>query len=193
MKAVDLFLIEAKDTHKEQTDSGIHLIKNFDNQEKARQIYKIHSVPRKYSKIATVKDLLLVHFNVVVFELFNGRRIPSTNYLKDDIFYVPNNMIHGVIDSSTYEVKHLFDEWNLINPIINNEDKVTTSGIIYELKKSAFELKKKYMFGEVVFSDKIKKGKKVMMETYSDYEVEFPDGKKYWLVKDAQILATYED
>ena len=102
-------------------------------------------------------------------------------------------MLHGVLDPDTLEVKHLFDDWNLIDPIVDNEDKVTDSGIVFELKKTEFQLKKDYMFGKIVFSDNIESGKKVMMADYSDYEVEFPDGKKYWLVRDSQILGTYED
>jgi len=193
MRAVTYFLIEAKDTHKEKTESGILLMANFDNQSKANQVYKIHSVPNKYKDVAKEGDLLVVHFNVVVFELYNEKRIPSKNYIQDDIFYVPDNMLHAVLDPVTFEIKHLFGEWAVVKPIIENEDKATESGIVYELKKTEEDLKKDFMRGEIVKSGIIPTGIKVMMDNYSDYNVEFPNKENFWFVLNSQIIASYED
>jgi len=193
MRAVKHFLIEAKDTHKEKTKGGLILVTNFENQDKANQVYKIHSVPNKFKDVANKGDLLLVHFNVVVFELNNGKRVPSNNHVMGDIYHVPYNMLHAVLDPVTYEVKHLFEEWNVIDPIIDNEDKKTETGIIFELKKTEFKLKQDFMYGRVIKANAVESGKKVMLTEYSDYSVEFPNGETYWLVMDSQILGEYED
>lgn len=193
IRAVNHFLIEAKDTHKKK-EGSIILIERFENQNKANQVFPVHSVSMvsDFSQNVEEGDNLIIHFNIVVHDYDqNGSKKRSKYYIKDDIFYVPENMIHGVIRKDG-EIR-MNEEWNLILPIKKEEEEKTSSGIITKLNNDKQKMKKDIMYGYIVASNRVPVGTKVVLDNHSDYEITVPNLGDHWLVKDNMILAIDED
>jgi len=189
MKSVNNFIIKASKTHKEK-DGEILLIEKFENQSKVIQYHKIESVPRQYKGVINKGDLLVVHFNILSYSLKeNSTKVNSKFYLYDDFYYVPLDIAHAVIKASGDVIT--LGDWNIITPIKESTEKTLSSGIIIPDLRSETEIKDSLMKGyvEVSNNEELSVGDKVLLNKYSDYEVEFPGGKKYWLVRNLNILA----
>ena len=189
MRAFNELLIECKDTHVTEKGS-IQLITRLDNSALAKQVFPVHSIPKKYEDRVKPGDQLIVHFNVVVKDYTNEVETPSNYHIKDDIYRVPENMIHGVMreDGSIT----MWDNCHLVIPIKRPEKK-TDSGIIYELNNNTSKMKKQIMYGYIKVSETIDVGSKIILSNYSDYEISIPGHDMLWLVQDSSIIAIDED
>ena len=193
MRSSRYFIIEAPETHKEK-EGDIILAVSFENQQKVRQFQKIVSVPDRYKGKVSNGDLLCIHFNVLRFEKKDGVKTPSPNHLKDDFYYVPDTMAHFAIrkDGSLFFIK---DDC-IVEGKIGRDEIVTDGGIILPDVRNVMEKKADEMDGYIYAKadglDDIEVGDKVHMAGYSDYEIEFPDGKKRWLVPYRSLLFKYE-
>lgn len=193
MKSSRYFIIEAEQTHKDK-EGSIYVLERFENQQKVRQFQKIVSVPERHKGLAEVGDLLCIHFNVLRYERKNGVKTLSPNHLIDDLYYVPDNMAHFILKADG-TVSFLKNDC-IVEGRIGKEEEITKSGIILPDNRHVMAKKADIMDGYIWSkSDKatdIEIGDKVCMEKYSDYEIEFPDGERRWLVPYESIMFKYE-
>lgn len=189
MRAFNELLIECKDTH--ETEKGkIKLITRLDNAGLAKQVYPVHSIPDRYKDRVNPGDSLIVHFNVVVKDYTNKVETPSQYLIKDDIYHVPENMIHGVISKDGKIT--MWDDCHLVIPI-KRPEKVTASGIVVELNNNTSKMKKQIMYGYIKVSETIAAGSKIILSNYSDYEINIPGHDTLWLVQSSSIIAIDEE
>lgn len=195
MRAVgNKFIVLAEETHEKST-GNIILLDKFDNAQKTKPISEVVSVPDKYKDVVEEGDALIYHFNVLTFKLDNGRKVPSVYCVKDNYYYVPPNMVHGVIKRDG-TIKMLGD-WNIVEPIVEQE-KVLESGIILIPDSDQLNKTHNMMDGTMLvvneeMEDSIKVGDKVLLAKHSNYSIKLPDGNEVWLVENRQILCRYED
>lgn len=188
------FIIKAEQTH-EKEDGNIVLLEKFDNASKTKPISEIVSFPTKYEDVIDEGDNLLYHFNVLTFTLKDGKKIDSDFKIKDNYYYVPENMIHALFKKDG-SVKMLGD-WNIVKPIKKKEE-VTKSGIIIALNNDEVKVSHGLLEGYIQhvndeMSDELKSGDRILMSKHSDYSFKMPDGTVMWLVENRQILCKHEE
>ena len=188
MKAKKYLLIEAENPFEDKIGS-IYLDPRFDTQEKSKQVFPIVDVPDKFKKHFEKGDRAIIHFNIVSFQIRDGKKVPSHYNFVDDVYFVPENMWHGIVKKDGSFV--MLDGWILIDPIKKPLEEVLDSGIIL-VKTDKMKIKHELMRGTIVKSCEnstaIADGEEVLLTNHSDYSVMI-DGKEYWLVKDHQIVA----
>ena len=195
MRAVKKMLVEVKNPFVEETKGGIILLEKMETTQKAVQYGTVVGVPKQFKDKVDVGDILVFHFNIVVFSIGKqGEKIPSGYYLKDDIYSVPDDMVHLVIKPDGRMI--MLGEWNLITPI-EKEEEVTESGIIVALNNNKAENRKEEMKGVIecpneYFGDSLKKGDIVVLGTFADYEVTLPDDRVMWMVYNRTILGKHD-
>lgn len=189
MKGLRYLIIEAKNPFNDKVGS-IYLDSRFETSEKAKQVFDVVTPPRKHRHLVKKGDRALIHFNIVVFMIQDGERIPSHYNFIDDLYNVPENMIHAYIKKNGDII--MVDEWILIKPIKTKTEEVLDSGIIL-LTMDKNKVKHSTMRGVVYKTSKewsvVPEGEEVILANHSDYSV-FIDDEEFWLVKDQQILST---
>lgn len=191
MRAVKRLLIEAENPHVDKIGS-IYLDPKFDNALKAKQVFPIVDAPRRYDGLWEKGDSALIHFNIVVFTLKDGKKISSHYNFYEDVYWVPNNMLHAIIKKDG-EI-NMLDGWILIKPIKKSTEKVLDSGIIL-VTTDKNKIKHSTMRGVVYKTNEkwsaVPVGAEVLLTDHSDYSVTI-NNEEFWLVKDGQILAPVE-
>ena len=194
MKGVKNFVVEATSTHIEKSGS-IHLLKRFENQGKANQFHKVVAVPKKYADIVEVGDTLCVHFNILVFDRKHGNETPSPNYLKDNLYWIPEGLAHFVMKPDG-EIKFLQDKC-LVDGTIGKEEITTDGGIILPDVRPDNVKKREMMTGTIVAKSEamwdVEIGDRVGLAKFSDYTLVFPDGTEKWLVDYSSVLFKYDE
>lgn len=188
------FIVKAGQTH-EKADGDIVLLEKFDNASKTKPISEIVSFPAKYHDTIKEGDKLLYHFNILTFTLKDGKKIDSEFKIKDNYYYVPENMIHALFrkDGSV----ELLGNWNIVEPIKKGEE-VTASGIVVALNNDEVKISHGMLEGYIQhvnkeFDGELKSGDKILMSKHSDYSFKMPDGSVRWLVENRQILCKCEE
>ncbi len=194
MKAVTHFIIKTKKTHKDKVGS-IHLLERFENQGKAIQYHELLAVPERHKDIAEVGDVLVCHFNVVVFDRKNGVSKKGRYFIQDNMYWVQDDMAHFVIRKNG-DINFLHEQC-LVEGQIGKDEEVTEGGIILIDARSDAEKKHDTMKGTVIAKaetiEDVEVGDLIGLSDHSDYEIEMPDGTVKWLVDYHSMLFKYDD
>jgi co-chaperonin GroES (HSP10) len=171
-------------------DKSIYLDPKWNEFENRKMSAKVYSVPEKYNTGVKPGDTLYFHHHVVVSNEGKGQLVD------DDIYFVrfdPHNS--GNTQAYAYKCQdtgeiHLLSEWIFLTPEEQEDEEVTESGIITELKKPEYN-----MFGYVLYDSPavqelgLKKGDKVMIMKNADYRMKI-DGEEVYRTHITHIYAT---
>lgn len=191
--AVKYMLVRIPDPFQKESKGGIVLLEQFETAEKTKQYGEVVAVNKFFEDKVDKGDTIIFHFNAVRFDLDKeGKRIKSKNHIQDDIYWIPNSMIHFVIKKDTGE-KVMLNRWNLLYPV-EKEEEVTESGIIINLNNDKRLNRREFMNGVVevpndYYNQHLKKDDKVVLKPFADYSILMPDGEERWLVENNTILA----
>jgi len=172
-------------------DKSIYLDPKWNEFENRKMSAEVYAVPEKYNTGVKPGDTLYFHHHVVISNEGKGQ------LLEDDIYFVRfdpynsgNTQAYAYKCQDTGEI-HLLSEWIFLTPEEQEDEEVTESGIITELKKPEYN-----MFGYVLYDSPavqelgLKKGDKVMIMKNADYRMEI-DGEEVYRTHITQYLRNW--
>jgi co-chaperonin GroES (HSP10) len=171
-------------------DQSIYLDPKWNEFQNRKMEAEVFSVPAKYDTGVKPGDTLYFHHHVVIAGDGKGQVVDG------DIYFVkfdPNNshstQAYAYKCQDTGEI-HLLSEWIFLKPEEQEDEEVTESGIVLELKKPDYN-----QFGYVLYDSEavrdlgLKVGDKVMIMKNADYSMEV-DGQTVYRTHINHIYAT---
>lgn len=171
-------------------EQSLYLDSKWNEFQNRKMEAEVHSVPAKYDTGVKPGDTLYFHHHVVI----KGNGLGQV--IDGDIYYVNydpensrNTQAYAYKCQDTGEIK-LLSEWIFLKPEEQEEEEVSDSGIILEIKKPEYN-----MYGYVLYDSEavrelgLNVGDKVMIMKNADYEMEI-DGQKVYRTHIDHIYAT---
>jgi co-chaperonin GroES (HSP10) len=171
-------------------DKSIYLDPKWNEFENRKMSAEVYLVPEKHNTGVKPGDILYFHHHVVVSNEGKGQLVDDDIYfVRFDPYNSGNTQAYAYKCQDTGEI-HLLSEWIFLTPEEQEDEEVTESGIITELKKPEYN-----MFGYVLYDSPavqelgLKKGDKVMIMKNADYRMKI-DGQEVYRTHIGHIYAT---
>lgn len=187
------YVVDVPNAVKEKTESGIYLSKEYSFVENTKQYAKVVAVPQ-VKEVVEVGDIIVYHFNAIVkTKDTKGNFQTSDNQIDETLYHIPTGLVHAVIKQGTNEIIMLND-YCFLQPY-KEEEKVSESGIIMEIQKevSGAAVNSKTNILHAPFGRGVDVGDYVLLDSYSNYEIELPNEELVWCTNIKSLRSVYTD